>query len=162
MNNYPFHAASKVDPSADADMLLTGSAKDITFKYFLIHAANLFEDDTPLLLLALVFQKASTVKELLAVSGADFTDKDLDSTVVRHLKLYEQQYGGDGWDEAFEELRETMSSRWHSSLATAYKGYHASGTYHRLSVRGYDLLLRPNERSKGTHNHADLESSELI
>ncbi|CAG5149474.1 uncharacterized protein ALTATR162_LOCUS2376 [Alternaria atra] len=141
VNNYLFHAASKVDTSADADMLLTGSAKDITFKYFLIHryslihAANLFEDDTSLLLLALVFQKASTVKELLAVSGAEFTDKDLDSMVLRHLKLYQQQYGGNGWDEAFEELRETMGSRWHSSLATAYKGYHASGTYHSLSIR---------------------------
>lgn len=142
VNNYPLHAARKVDPGADAHMLLTGSAKDITFKYFfiyqysLIHTPNLIEDDTPLLLLALVFQKASTVKELLTVSGADFTDKDLDSMVVRQMKLYKQRYGGNGWDEAFEELRETMGSRWHSSLATAYKGYHASGTYHSLSIRG--------------------------
>jgi hypothetical protein len=141
MHEYPFSKINRSDPSDDADMLLTGPATDISFRYFflhrysLIHAPHLFEGDSPLLLLALVFQKAETVKTLLAVAGVDFDNKDLDTLIAQNMATYQAQSGTTGWTEAFEELRETMRSRWHPNTVKDYKGYGKPGSYRHTCVK---------------------------
>ncbi|KAI4633014.1 hypothetical protein J4E81_000166 [Alternaria sp. BMP 2799] len=139
MHDYPFNEANKADASADADMLLTGPATEISFRYFYLHrwtltnAPHLFEDDSPLLLLALVFQKAGTVETLLAVAGAKVTEKEMDDTTARSMGLYQQRSGIIGWAQAFEDLREAMRGRWHSNVVADYKGYGKPGSYMHAS-----------------------------
>lgn len=141
MHDYPFNDANKADPTTDADILLTGPATDISFRCFFLHrwslinAPHLFEDGSPLLLLALVFQKAGTVETLLAVAGAKFTEKQMDDTIARSMGLYQQTSGKVGWAQAFEDLRETMRGRWRSNVVTEYKGYGKPGSYRHASFK---------------------------
>lgn len=139
IHDYVFLSGNNVNVSADADMLLTGPVKDITFGYFLLrrltimHLPHLFEGDSPVLLLALLLQDSATVTTLLTHSGVTITEA-LSAKAARMLQLNELQHGGTGWQTAFDEIREIMKNRWHSTLQSDYKGYNADSTYRNRST----------------------------
>ncbi|KAI4955095.1 hypothetical protein J4E91_000951 [Alternaria rosae] len=108
MHDYPFNEANKDDPSADADMVLTGPATEISFRRRPTAPAR------PAL-------PAGTMEALLAVAGAEFTEKGLDDLIVRHMGLQQQKFGKLGWAQAFEDILGIMRGRWHSNVVTDYK-----------------------------------------
>ncbi|KAH6872562.1 hypothetical protein BKA58DRAFT_438670 [Alternaria rosae] len=44
------------------------------------------------------------MEALLAVPGAEFTEKGLDDLIVRHMGLQQQKFGKPGWAQAFEDI----------------------------------------------------------
>ncbi|KAF1843246.1 uncharacterized protein K460DRAFT_432825 [Cucurbitaria berberidis CBS 394.84] len=139
MYDYAFLPSNDVDVEADANMLLIGPREDITYKYFyfrrhtMMYAPHLLENDSPLLLVALAFQPSETVKNLLEHSGV-MLQESLDNRAARLLEEYQGRHGGTGWAQAFDELRETMKGRWHSTLAQDYKGYNSPTSYLRSAL----------------------------